>query len=476
MIDLSAHKDKTIAVMGLGKSGLATARALCEAGADVRAWDDSEPARKAARDAGIPIADPAAFTAADWAATAFLVLSPGIPHTHPAPHPAAAAARDAGTEIIGDVELLVRANKSARVIAITGTNGKSTTTALIGHILYTTGCETAVGGNLGTPVLEFPALDADGIYVLELSSYQLELTPSLHAAVAVLLNISADHLDRHGGLEGYTAAKRQVFRNQTADDAAVIGVDEPISADIFRTLAANGNQPTIPISGHQTPKGGVFAIDRVIYDDRASAKRPLVSLESVETLPGDHNAQNAAAAAAACLMAGLAPEAIAEGIASFPGLAHRQQLAAIIDGVRYINDSKATNADAAARALGSYRTIYWIAGGLPKEGGLDDLMDDLGPIRHAFLIGEAEAAFAEALDGKLPVSRSGTLANALQAAHRLAQRERLTGAVVLLSPACASWDQYASFEARGAEFCRLAAELPGSAREIIWNGETEEAA
>ena len=476
MIDLSAHKDKTIAVMGLGKSGLTTARALCDAGADVRAWDDSEAAREAAVTSGIPVVDLAGQNAKDWAETEFLVLSPGIPHPPPEPHPAAAAAKKAGTKIIGDVELLVRANRAARFIAITGTNGKSTTTALIGHILKSAGYTTAVGGNLGTPVLDFPALDTNGIYVLELSSYQLELTPSLHASVSVLLNISADHLDRHGGMKGYIAAKQRIFQNQTSDDAAVVGIDEPNSTEIFGSLAANGNQPAIPISGHQSARGGVFSIDRVLYDDRDRAKLPIVSLDGAETLPGDHNAQNAAAAAAACLMAGLAPEDIADGITSFPGLAHRQQLAAIIDGVRYVNDSKATNADAAARALGSYRTIYWIAGGLAKEGGLDDLMDGLAPIRHAFLIGEAEADFAEALEGNLPTTRCGTLANALEKAHQLAQRERRDGAVVLLSPACASWDQYPSFEARGAEFCRLAAALPGSARDVFWDGETEEAA
>jgi UDP-N-acetylmuramoylalanine--D-glutamate ligase len=474
MIDLASYKGKTIAVMGLGKSGLATARALIDAGANVCAWDDAEKTRAAA---GLPLSD---LADQDWAATDFLVLSPGIPHTHPKPHPVAAAAKAAGCPIIGDVELLIRAIGAAKVIAITGTNGKSTTTALIGHILKSAGRETAVGGNLGTPVLDFPALGTDGFYVLELSSYQLETTPSLHAAVAVLLNISADHLDRHGGMDGYIEAKKRVFANQESGDAAVIGTDDAACAAICDAMAGvdgpTSGPRVIPISGHRTVQRGVYAFDRVLYDDRDAAKRPILSLESAATLPGDHNAQNAAAAAAACLMAGLTPDEIARGIESFPGLAHRQQLAAVIDGIRYINDSKATNADAAARALSSYRTIYWIAGGLAKEGGLDALMEYLPRIRHAYLIGEAEAAFAEILDGKLPISRCGTLDKALAEAHRLAQQEHRSGAVVLLSPACASWDQYPSFEVRGAEFCRLAAQLPGSAREIHWDGETERAA
>jgi UDP-N-acetylmuramoylalanine--D-glutamate ligase len=403
-------------------------------------------------------------------------LSPGIPHTYPKANPVAAAAKAAKCPIIGDVELLVQSNRDAKIIAITGTNGKSTTTALIGHILKTANHEIAVGGNLGTPVLEFPVLKPNGFYVLELSSYQLELTPSLEAAVAVLLNISADHLDRHGGMDGYIAAKRLIFKNQKSDGAAILGIDEPESTKILTEIAANNNQPAIPISGHQSAKAGVYVMDRMLYDDRNGLKQPIVSLEGIETLPGDHNAQNAAAAAATCLMVGLDATEIASGIETFPGLAHRQQLAAIIDGIRYINDSKATNTDAAAHALASYKTIYWIAGGLAKEGGLSALSDYFRHIRHAFLIGEAEEAFASELEGRLPLSRCGTLAQAIDQAHQLAQQEHCANAVVLLSPACASWDQFPSFEVRGAEFCRQAAQLPGSAREIFCDGQTERAA
>ena len=468
MVDLSLHSGKTIALMGLGKSGLATARRLCDAGAKVLAWDDSEIARQSAMDAGIPISN---LMCDDWTEIDHLILSPGIPHTHPKPHAAAVAAKKAGKKIIGDIELLIRANKEARVVAITGTNGKSTTTALIGHILKSAGIETGIGGNLGTPALDLPALNKKGVYVLELSSYQLELTPSLCPQVAVLLNISPDHLDRHGGLEGYIDAKSLIFKNQSVDDTTLIGIDEAIGQGLCDDVKARNEQQVIPLSGHQQAPGGIFAVDRVLYDDRSHRKKPIVSLNGSNNLPGNHNVQNAAAAAGTALTLGLAPNIIADGIRSFPGLAHRQQLAATIDGVRYVNDSKATNIDAAARALHSYKKIYWIAGGLAKEGGLDGLLDKIGAVRHAFLIGEAERQFEIALSDKIPVTCCGKMETAIYAAHKLSHRERLSNAVVLLSPACASWDQYSSFEERGSEFCRLTAQLPGTEREIYWSGD-----
>ena len=468
MIDLSSHRGRTIALMGLGKSGLATARRLVNAGAKVLAWDDSEVARKNAADAGIPISK---LMCADWAEIDYLILSPGIPHTHPRPHAAATAAKKAGKEIIGDIELLLRANKEASIVAVTDTNGKSTTTALIGHILKSAGIETGIGGNLGTPALDLPSLNTNGVYVLELSSYQLELTPSLCPQVAVLLNISPDHLDRHGGLEGYIEAKRLIFRNQSVADTTLIGVDEAIGKDLCADAKARNLQQVIPFSGYKQAHGGIFAVDRVLYDDRNHRKQPIVSLQSIKNLPGNHNVQNAAAAVGTALTLGVATDAIADGIRSFPGLAHRQQCAAIIDGIRYINDSKATNADAASHALQSYKKIYWIAGGHAKEGGLNGLLDKIGAVRHAFLIGEAERQFEKALGDKIPVTCCGKMETAIYAAHELSHRERLSNAVVLLSPACASWDQYKSFEERGSEFCRLTAQLPGTEREIYWSGD-----
>lgn len=467
MIDLSLYRENTIALMGLGKSGFATARKLCEAGAKVLAWDDSERARKKAEEAGILISD---LKCENWKKIDFLILSPGIPHTYPEPHPAAIAAKKAGKEIVGDIELLVRANKSARVVAITGTNGKSTTTALTGHILQSAGIETAIGGNLGIPALELPSLKANGIYVLELSSYQLELTPSLCPQVAVILNISSDHIDRHGGMEGYVAAKCLIFKNQPACTTTLIGIDDPISKNICKRLQSNAAQKIIPFSGSHHAQSGVFAVDRVLYTDLERRKKPIASLEKIENLPGDHNLQNAAAAAGIALSLGLSSDIIADGIRSFPGLAHRQQLVAIIDGVRFVNDSKATNADAASHALKSYKKIYWIAGGLAKEGGLDGLLNDIGSIRHAFLIGEAEKDFEKVLRKKIPTKCCGNMKTAIYEAHKLSQLESLSNAVILLSPACASWDQYESFEERGFDFCRLTAQLPGSTREIFWSG------
>ena len=466
MIDLSSHSGRTIALMGLGKSGLATARRLRDAGAKVLAWDDSEIARQNAADAGIPISN---LMCENWAEIDYLILSPGIPHTHPKPHAAATAAKKAGKKIIGDIELMIRANNKARVVAITGTNGKSTTTALIGHILKSAGIETGIGGNLGTPALDLPSLNTNGVYVLELSSYQLELTPSLCPQVAILLNISPDHLERHGGLEGYINAKSLIFRNQSADDTTLIGIDEVIGKNLYDDVIASNEQQAIPFSGYQQAQGGIFAVDRVLYDDRNHRKQPIVSLHGSNNLPGNHNVQNAAAAAGTALTLGLATNIIADSIHSFPGLAHRQQLAAIIDGVRYVNDSKATNVDAASRALQSYKKIYWIAGGLAKEGGLDGLLDKIGAVRHAFLIGEAEREFEKALSEKIPVTCCGKMETAIYAAHKLSHREGLSNAVVLLSPACASWDQYRSFEERGSEFCRLTAQLPGTEREIYWS-------
>ena len=468
MIDLSPYRGQTIAVMGLGKSGLASARALKHSGADVIAWDDQAVRREAAAKEGIRIAD---LVKEAWEGIAFLVLSPGIPHSFPAPHPVAKRARDAGCPILGDIELLARASSKARYVGITGTNGKSTTTSLIGHILTQTGRHAAVGGNLGTPALEFEPMSEDGFYVIEMSSYQLELTSPIPFDVAILLNISPDHLDRHGGMPGYIAAKKRIFDDQRTGQFAVIGMDDETCRSIFDMLCAARRQRVLPISGDHRVPGGVYAVDRFLYDDTEGKNAPIISLDEIRTLPGTHNAQNASAAYAATRMAGLLPNEIRDAMRSFPGLAHRQELAAEIDGVLYINDSKATNAEAAARALSSYENIYWIAGGLAKEGGLAAAKPLLGRVRHVFLIGEAAEQFKSELSGLVATTISGTLENALVAAHEKAQRDRRPGTVVLLSPACASFDQFANFEERGRVFCRLVSALPGTARRVRSNGE-----
>lgn len=460
MIRLPVTDDhRPVAVLGLGGSGLAAARALAQSGAEVWAWDDDAGRRAAAEAAGIALTD---LSRCDWSQPESLVLSPGIPHTHPAPHPVARLAREAGCPILGDIELLARAQAKATYIGITGTNGKSTTTALIGHVMRTAGRRVEVGGNLGTPALALEPLGVGETYVLECSSYQLELMPSAVFDVAVLLNISPDHLDRHGGMPGYVAAKKRIFARQIAPKTAVIGIDDVHCQEIHAGLAARGEQIVVPISARGAVPGGVYVDNGLLIDDSGGRAQTVLDLRvAAPTLPGEHNWQNAAAACAACRAAGLEVSEIAAGLKTFPGLAHRQELVAVLDGVRYVNDSKATNADAAARALVCYDPIYWIVGGRPKEGGLAGLEPYYPRIAHAFLIGEAADAFAEQLAGKVAVTHAGTLEAAVFAAHAMAQADARPGAVVLLSPACASFDQFANFEERGIAFRRLVQALQG---------------
>jgi UDP-N-acetylmuramoylalanine--D-glutamate ligase len=461
---------RRVAVLGLGKSGHAAAIALARSGAEVLAWDDNADRRAAmaAADATgrIAIAD---LAAEDFATIPTLVLSPGIPHSFPKPHPVTVRAKQAGSEIVCDVELLLRAARDARTVAITGTNGKSTTTALIAHLLDDGTRPVEVGGNLGTPAVSLARLGADGVYVLELSSYQLELIAPTAFDVAVLLNLSPDHIDRHGDMAGYIAAKLNIFAGQRPEQTAVVGTDDAPSLDICRRLANAGDRIVVPISATQPRDGGVWVECGWLTDARSGAPVRRFEMARAATLPGSHNGQNAAAAfaAASALLAqfGSADEdRLAARIASFPGLAHRLETIATIDGVRFVNDSKATNADAAARALASFETIYWIAGGRPKEGGIASLTDWFDRIRHAYLIGEAADDFAATLAGKVPTTRSGTLAAAIDAAARQARADGVAGAVVLLSPACASFDQFTSFEARGDAFRHAVLARTGSAR------------
>jgi UDP-N-acetylmuramoylalanine--D-glutamate ligase len=447
MIDVTCFRNEKVAVMGLARSGLAAAEALTRGGAEVLAWDDTPTRREAAKARGIALAD---LTRADLGGVKALVLSPGIPSTFPKPHAAAARAHAAGIEIIGDIELLARSCREARYAGITGTNGKSTTTALLGHILAEAGLRVAVGGNLGIPALLLDALGREGIYVLEMSSYQLELTKSLVFDVAVLLNITPDHLDRHGGIDGYVAAKERIFAGQSARQAAIIGVDDELCRGIAAKLAAAGRR-IVPISAERAVAGGVYLAGNALIDDMDGTKRRALDLAEAPRLPGRHNGQNAAAAFAAARCLGVEASTVVNGIKSFPGLAHRQELIATIDGVRYVNDSKATNADAAAKALACYDEICWIAGGVAKEGGITSLAPFFPRIRHAFLIGEAAPAFAATLSGHVPVTLSGDLATAAKEARAAAR----PGGTVLLSPACASFDQFTDFEARGAAFRRL---------------------
>lgn len=457
MIPVLQYCGETVAVVGLGASGLSAARALAQSGATVLVWDDAEAGRAKAQQYGLRVVEPSETA---WASVRRVIWSPGIPHTHPAPHPAATLARKLGIPLACDVDLLCQARPQAGIIAVTGTNGKSTTTALIAHLLASARIPSAAGGNLGTPALELPELPFTGSYVLELSSYQLELVPSLHAEVMVWLNISPDHLSRHGGLEGYIAAKKQIFKTDRRPATAVIGVDDPASFKVYEALHRAGCLTVVPVAvapGTPQPERGVFVRDGILYDvTQGGRPRRICDLSTLPSLPGLHNQQNAACAYAAARARGVAVETIVEALATFPGLAHRQQFVAEIEEVAFINDSKATNADAAARALACYDKILWIAGGIAKEGGIDSLTPYFPRIRHAYLIGEAAPAFAATLKaGGVAYTLCATLQEAVEQADENAE----VGDTVLLSPACASFDQFRSFEHRGDTFIQIVRDL-----------------
>ena len=461
MIPVRGFEGKTVAVFGLARTGLAAARALIAGGAEVALWDEKPAARAVAEAEGLPVVD---LTSADWSRFAALMLSPGVPLTHPKPHWTVERAREAGVEILGDIELFARTvnaapeHKRPKVIAITGTNGKSTTTALIGHICASAGRDTRVGGNIGTGVLSLDDMHGGAVYVLEMSSYQLDLTSSLKPDVAIMLNLSPDHLDRHGGMEGYVTAKRRILANQGKGDTAVIGVDDPWGQRICTEITAANRRTIVPISASKAMGRGVYALQGLLYDATGERAVEVADLLQARSLPGRHNWQNAAAAYAAARGIGLTPEEAAEGLMTFPGLAHRMETVGQIGRVRFVNDSKATNADAARQALSSYPKVYWIAGGQPKDGGIDDLVDLFPRVERAYLIGEAAKAFARTLDGHAPVVQCGTVEVA--AARALADAAASgEDAVVLLSPACASFDQFTDFEARGEAFRAAVAAL-----------------
>ncbi|MEQ1706622.1 MAG: UDP-N-acetylmuramoyl-L-alanine--D-glutamate ligase, partial [Rickettsiales bacterium] len=380
----------------------------------------------------------------DWSATDKLVT---LAHKYNVP-------------VIGEVELLFRTQPDATYIGITGTNGKSTTTTLIGHILQQSGVACEVGGNLGTPALALAPLGKGGVYVLEMSSYQLDLLKTARFNVAVLLNITPDHIDRHGDMAGYIAAKKHIFERQVAGDVAV--VDIGIRQEALGIREAR----IIKISADKEIVEGVYAKDGVLHDKSSIMPnaQSLMPLTFIASLTGKHNWQNAAAAYAACLSVGVAPEKIYAAMQSFAGLRHRMQLVATINGVRFVNDSKATNADATSNALAAYDNIYWIAGGKAKEGGITSLSEYFPKINHAFLIGEAAEEFAKTLEGKVAYTRCGTLEVAVEMAFQKSENgsQKSEAGVVLLSPACASFDQFKSFEHRGDVFCELVEKINGS--------------
>jgi len=454
MIPVRGFEDKTVAVFGLGRTGLTAARALIAGGAKVALWDEKPESREAAAAEGFPVVD---LQAADWSQFAALMLSPGVPLTHPKPHWTVEKAKAAGVEILGDVELFARtvnaapAHKRPKIIAITGTNGKSTTTALIGHLCASAGRDTRIGGNIGLGVLGLEDMHGGAVYVLELSSYQLDLTSSLHPDAVVLLNISPDHLDRHGGMDGYIAAKRRIFLNQGKGDTAIIGVDDAWCQQICTEITAANRRTIWPISSGKAMGRGVYALQGVLYDATGERVVEVADLLRARSLPGRHNWQNAAAAYAAARAIGISVSDAVDGLMTFPGLAHRMETVGKIGKVRFVNDSKATNADAARQAMSSYPKFYWIAGGVAKAGGIEDLKDLFPRIETAYLIGEAANVFAVTLAGKAEVKMSVTLEKAVQQAYADAAASG-EEAIVLLSPACASFDQFSDFEARGEAF------------------------
>ena len=458
MIPVRGYDGHRVAVLGLGRSGLPTVRALRAGGAEVVAWDDGEAARARAEAEGVALAD--LTRARAWEGVKALIVSPGIPHLYPAPHPAVAAAWEAGVAVDNDVGLFFRSfatpewdafDKAPQVVCVTGSNGKSTTTALIAHVMAGAGRPVQTGGNIGRGALDLDPASDGMVVVLELSSYQTELARALQPDVAVFLNLSDDHLDRHGGRGGYFAAKRRLF-TQGGPARSVIGVDEDegrFLANVMREEAGSGD-PVIEVSVTRKLTGGgwnVVARKGFLAEWRGGKQVASLDLRGMAGLPGAHNHQNACAAYAAARSLGLGPRQIETGFASFKGLAHRSQVIAEWRGVRVVNDSKATNADAAAKALGSFERVRWIAGGRPKAGGIESLRPLFGRVAKAYLIGEAAEGFAATL-GDVPHVVSGTLEAAVAAA--LAEAE--PGETVLLAPACASFDQFASFEARGEAF------------------------
>lgn len=470
MIPISVFAGKHVAIFGLGRTGLAAGHALMAGGAIVRAWDDTGAAVDKAEIAGLTVDD---LYEADWSEIDALVLSPGIPLTHPTPHPIVEKANAAGVDIICDIELFAReiANyseeKRPRVIAVTGTNGKSTTTALIGHILQRCGLSVRIGGNIGQSVLDLPRPTPNSVYVIEMSSYQLDLTHTLKADVAVFLNISPDHLDRHGDMAGYVKAKQRIFAGQDRDDLAVIGVDDAYSQEVCTRVSAGiipGRPGAVcPISVGKVLGHGVYIIDNILYDGTARPTTEVLNLTRARGLPGRHNWQNAAAAYAACRHLFRNQMDIANAILSFPGLAHRLETVAELGQVVFINDSKATNVDACSNGLAAFDNIFWLVGGRMKDASFEALEPYFPRIRKAYLFGEAAPKLAEMFTGKLDIEIVDSVPKALEraGADALSAAQNNTGAlgaaamapqVVLLSPACASFDAYNDFEERGNDF------------------------
>jgi UDP-N-acetylmuramoylalanine--D-glutamate ligase len=473
MIPITTFAGRKVAVFGLARSGIVSAEALRAGGAEVACWDDGEAGRAAAAKAGLPLVD---LKTADWSQFAALVLAPGVPLTHPKPHWTVERAKQAGAEIIGDIELFFRERAKVcpecPVIAITGTNGKSTTTALIAHVLRSAGKDVQMGGNIGVGVLALEPPAKDRYFVIEMSSFQIDLTPGLKPTVGVLLNITPDHLDRHGTMENYQAIKQRV---PGTAQRGIIGIEDGVSKtycdEVYYWLANEGGA-----AGFSTTEPRIVGVTyhkdarlmRNVSIGGGTSYEALVDLKSAPGLRGAHNLDNAAAAFLACEWLQIPHDEIGSGLKSFGGLAHRMEPLGFVGRATIINDSKGTNADSSEKALASFPgAIYWIAGGVPKEGGIESLVPLFGRVAKAFLVGQCAPDFARTLDGKVAYEMCGTLDVAIASAARDAALSTADEPVILLSPACASYDQYKSFEHRGDHFRALAEALPGFQKKRI---------
>lgn len=461
MIPVTSFAGRRVAVFGLGGSGLASCEALRAGGADVVACDDSADRMAAAAKAGFVTAD---LRHAAWETLAALVLTPGVPLTHPQPHWTVLHAQRAGVEVIGDVELFCRERRrhapNAPFVAITGTNGKSTTTALIAHLMREAGHDVQMGGNIGTAILSLEPPRAGRVHVIEMSSYQIDLCPSLDPSVGILLNVSEDHIDRHGSIDHYAAVKERLVAGVQPGGAAIVGVDDGWCRAVADRLDQAG-KPVVRVSVKQPLADGMYVERDTIVRAAGGARTEIARIGGIGSLRGIHNAQNATCAAAVALALGVRGDVLQKGLRSFPGLAHRMEQTGRRGNVLFVNDSKGTNADATARALASFGDIFWIAGGKPKSGGITSLAEFFPRIRKAYLIGAAAQEFAATLEGKVPYEISETLEVAVPNAARDADAAGLPDAVVLLSPACASFDQFPNFEVRGVRFGELVRALDG---------------
>ena len=458
MIPVQGMSGQTVMVLGMGRSGLVAAKALQAGGADVRCWDDDHAARARAKKAGLDCLDPLKNGLND---VSLMVTSPGIPHMYPKPHPAIAEALRKGIPVDNDIGLFFRSfatrdwdtfDVAPKIIAVTGSNGKSTTSALIYHLLTIAGRRCQLAGNIGRGVLDLEPAGSGEVIVLELSSYQTELARSLTPDLAVFTNLSPDHLDRHAGYGGYFAAKRRLF-SEGGPDHAVIGVDEPEGLYLAAQLADRvTDDRIIRVISNQKPSGNSWQIAArkgFLSESRKGRQVASIDLRQIESLPGPHNHQNACAAYGVLRALHVAPRVIEAGLRSFSGLPHRSQIVREVKGVKFVNDSKATNVDAASKALAAFANIRWICGGLQKEGGMSGLGDGLANVIKAYAIGREAEAFAMHLEVESEVCT--TMSKAVAQAYA----QSAPGDVVLLAPATASFDQYDSFEARGEDFMAI---------------------